>query len=147
MYQRLLVPLDGSPAGDLGLKEAIRLASPIRATLVLIHVLDDFSVMMEMSSNRNFEDGRKTLKDVAHRMLDEAAKAVAQEGLACERILAEVKGEAIADVIVDQARQARCDLIVMGTHGRRGLSRLTMGSDAELVLRQTPVPVLLVKLP
>jgi len=48
-------------------------------------------------------------------------------------------------VVVGEAEKAGCDLIVMGTHGRRGLSRLTLGSDAELVVRHAPVPVLLVR--
>jgi nucleotide-binding universal stress UspA family protein len=51
----------------------------------------------------------------------------------------------VCDVIVDEAKKWRADLIVMGTHGRRGMTRMLLGSDAEGVLRNTPVPVLLVR--
>ncbi|NDZ18444.1 hypothetical protein C7T35_07685 [Variovorax sp. WS11] len=62
-----------------------------------------------------------------------------------ERGLREVTQGRIANVVVDEARSSGCDLIVMGTHGRRGFSRLALGSDADLVVRQSPVPVLLVR--
>jgi nucleotide-binding universal stress UspA family protein len=51
----------------------------------------------------------------------------------------------VADVIVENAKKWRADLIVMGTHGRRGITRVVMGSDAEGVVRNTPVPVLLIR--
>jgi nucleotide-binding universal stress UspA family protein len=63
----------------------------------------------------------------------------------CETVLREVAGRRVADVIVDQVAQHHCDLVAIGTHGRRGLARLAMGSDAEQVVRHCPVPVLLVR--
>jgi len=57
----------------------------------------------------------------------------------------ETAGYGVADVILKQAKKTRADLIVMGTHGRRGVARLVMGSDAEGVVRGAPVPVLLVR--
>jgi nucleotide-binding universal stress UspA family protein len=147
MYQRILVAMDGSPTGELGLKEAIQLALPTKATLVLLHVLDDFSAMLALSTNWNVDNERRAMRREGERMLEKAQRQVTDAGLPCEHVLREVKGEPTADVIVAYAQQAHCDLIVMGTHGRRGLSRLTMGSDAELVLRQAPVPVLLARLP
>jgi nucleotide-binding universal stress UspA family protein len=65
--------------------------------------------------------------------------------VSCEQKLVETLGGRVADEIVKQAKEWLADLIVMGTHGRRGLERLAMGSDAELVLRLSPVPVLLVR--
>jgi nucleotide-binding universal stress UspA family protein len=59
----------------------------------------------------------------------------------------EVTGDRIGEVIVNQAQQHPCDLTVMGTHGRRGFSRVTLGSEADWVIRQSPVPVLLVRQP
>jgi nucleotide-binding universal stress UspA family protein len=56
-------------------------------------------------------------------------------------------GLRVCDMNLQEAENARSDLIVMGTHGRRGLRRLVLGSDAELVLRESPVPVLLVRGP
>jgi len=60
-------------------------------------------------------------------------------------VLAEILAGRVADVIVRAAKKQRSDLLVLGTHGRRGLTRMVMGSDAELVVRYTPAPVLLVR--
>jgi nucleotide-binding universal stress UspA family protein len=62
-------------------------------------------------------------------------------------VLRETLGHRVADLIIKQAKRWRADVIVLGTHGRRGVSRLVMGSDAELVVRETSVPVLLVRSP
>lgn len=74
------------------------------------------------------------------------AEAVAQaSGVDAHGMLVESHGQTVAQAIVNQARKARADVIVIGTHGRRGLRRLLMGSDAEAVLRESSVPVLLVR--
>ena len=64
-----------------------------------------------------------------------------------ETLLHELKGGRVADAILQEAKSAGCDLIVIGTHGRRGFRRALLGSDAESVLRESPVPVLLVRAP
>ena len=66
-------------------------------------------------------------------------------GVKVETELFECTAPTVADLIVEQARRWPADMIVMGTHGRRGLTRLLMGSDAEMVLRNSPVPVLMVR--
>lgn len=67
-----------------------------------------------------------------------------RNGVKAEPALAEGRGRLVSDVILDDAKKWRADLIVMGTHGHRGFKRLLLGSDAERVLRDAPVPVLLV---
>ncbi|HEY9026977.1 MAG TPA: universal stress protein, partial [Burkholderiaceae bacterium] len=79
--------------------------------------------------------------------VNEAAKQAEQAGVKFETLVVDVGVTPVSDAIVEQVGRQRCDLIVMGTHGRRGLKRLTLGSDAELVVRHAPVPVLLVKAP
>ena len=70
-----------------------------------------------------------------------------QNGLRAKTVLVETVGESVADAILIQARKVRAELIVLGTHGRRGLARMLMGSDAEAVVREARVPVLLVRSP
>jgi nucleotide-binding universal stress UspA family protein len=70
---------------------------------------------------------------------------VFEHALKAESVLLETVGGSAADRIVEQAQKCKADLIVMGTHGRRRLRRLALGSDAELVVRSSPVPVLLVR--
>jgi nucleotide-binding universal stress UspA family protein len=67
--------------------------------------------------------------------------------VASEAHLIEDRIDRVADTIVDEARSTKCDLVVMGTHGRRGFSHVLLGSDAERVVRQCPLPVLLVRHP
>jgi nucleotide-binding universal stress UspA family protein len=87
----------------------------------------------------------ESLRGVGQAALDGAVATVRQHALEPESVLSETFGRRVADQVVTHAKAWPADLIVMGTHGRRGIRRLLMGSDAELVLRTSPVPVLLVR--
>ena len=84
------------------------------------------------------------LKASGQSVLAAAAKTAAAQGAKCDSALVESMGLRVADQITAEAKRWRADLIVIGTHGRRGVQRMLMGSDAELVVRNTTVPVLLV---
>ena len=145
MYQRILVPVDGSHTAERGLREAVALARLCRASVVLLHVIEVYPVMMEMASATTWEQVTTDLRAQGERLLDQARQRVIAEGVACEAHLEDAAAARVCDVIVDQARAQRCDLIVMGTHGRRGVRHALIGSDAERVLRMAPVPVLLLR--
>ena len=145
MYQRILVPLDGSPTAEAGLRHAIGLAAALKAKLVLLHVMDDFALMVEMSSVTSYDTTRDALRQYGQHALDRAQQAAADAGVMCESFVREVAQARVSEVINDEAVKHRCDLVVMGTHGRRGFSRLTMGSNAEAVMRTSTVPVLMVR--
>ena len=85
------------------------------------------------------------LREGGKRILGDAERVTREQGVKYESELVETIGGRAADVIVNQATQWPADLIVMGTHGRRGIRRLALGSDAEMVLRHAPVPVLMVR--
>ena len=144
-YRRLLVPLDDSPTSQRGLAEAIALARDLKSTLVLLHVIELVPMMPEVATAEAWEAIREGLKSAGQRVLAAAAEEVRAAGIGCETVLDDIDPNRPADVIVREAGSRRCDLIVMGTHGRRGLGRALLGSDAEFVLRQSPVPVLLVR--
>lgn len=146
MYHRILVPLDGSQTAERGLREAIGLATLHKSGLVVIHVVDDFSSLVELSSVASYERMKAELGQFGNALLDKARLSASGAGVQIQTSLIDVTDKRISTVIVDQAVKNGCDLIVMGTHGRRGFSRLTMGSEAELVARSSPVPVMLVKL-
>ena len=78
-------------------------------------------------------------------ILDDAQQPAASAGVATDTKAIETFGAPVADLIVDEAVAAKADLIVIGTHGRRGIGRLLLGSDAEQMLRLAPMPVLLVR--
>lgn len=147
MYDRMLVPIDGSATSNDGLGEAISLAKQLGSQLVLLHVVEDFPIALELASVASFEDSRAALHEAGRNMLDKAASQAAGSGVRSETVLNEQTAGRASDAILEQARKQRCELIVMGTHGRRGLDRVVMGSDAELVLRGATVPVLVVRHP
>ena len=135
MYSRLLVPLDGSATAELALHHAAALARLSGATLVLLHVIE------EMKHCNGFERPQVYVEQVRPGFL------AAGQGLTVETLLIESKGERVSALVAQQALSARCDLVVLGTHGRRGVDRLLLGSDAEQVARIAPVPVMLVRQP
>jgi nucleotide-binding universal stress UspA family protein len=145
-YKRILVPVDGSPTSNLGLREAMRLAKGQRASLQLVHVADQHYVLMiSPEAGLNLTDLISSLKQSGRRILRKADALVKRQGLKCSSVLLETLTGPAADPIVRQAKKWRADLIVIGTHGRRGVRRLVMGSDAEQIVRTSPVPVLLVR--
>lgn len=145
MYQHILVPLDGSKTAERGLREALRFAAERKAIVRLLHIIDDFPMLMEMSGQSSFEATTREIRAYGEALLGRGARAAAEAGVQSETVIREVMQGRVADVIADEAGRAGCDLIVMGTHGRRGFSRLALGSDADLVVRTSPVPVLLVR--
>ncbi|QDL36500.1 universal stress protein [Rhodoferax sediminis] len=145
MYQHILVPIDGSKTAEQGLREAIRLAVDQKARLRLLYVLDDFSMLVELSSVTSFDASLQKLRDYGQQLLSGAQKLASESGVQASPVLREIIEGRIANTVVDEARTSACDLIVMGTHGRRGFSRMALGSDADLVVRMSPVPVLLVR--
>ncbi len=147
MYQRILVPVDDSAASQRGLREAIGLARDQRAALHLVHVIDSFMPMVDPAFWPNLTDLNRGLKGSAEALLAKAAGEAKQAGVTTATEVRETLDNRAASAIVAAARDAGCDLIVMGTHGRRGASHLVLGSDAEAVLKTSPVPVLLVRTP
>jgi nucleotide-binding universal stress UspA family protein len=147
MYQRILVPVDGSDVSDIGLGEAMRLAHDQQARLRLIHVVNELAVIAAYEGTIYSNELIQTLRDNGAKILQKAADRVKAAGLQVETSVIEAHGGHAGDAIVREAQQWPADIIVLGTHGRRGMARLVLGSDAEQVVRQASVPVLLVKPP
>jgi nucleotide-binding universal stress UspA family protein len=147
-YKRILVPVDGSRASQRGLREAIRLAKGQRASVQLVHVVDEHTELVSGAEVGPYMTNLMLeLRKQGQKVLRSAETQVRRQGVKCASVLLEAQDRPAADLIVRQARKSRADLIVIGTHGRRGLRRLIMGSDAEQVVRTAPVPVMLVRAP
>ena len=143
-YKRILVPVDGSAASNKGMMEAIRLAKGSRARLRLLHVVEEYAAFSSPEIGVNIGPLLDALRRAGRKTLASIGRRARRAGARAETALAENFGARVADIIVAQAKRWRADLIVIGTHGRRGLQRALVGSDAELVVRYSPVPVLLV---
>jgi nucleotide-binding universal stress UspA family protein len=145
MYRRILVPVDGSATSKLGLRHALGLAKDQHARIRVVNVLDDLALAPMLDGYpvdiTMLIDSMKASGDKA---LDEAIGLAQKAGVKAERAMVEGRGHLVSDTILADAKKFRADVIVMGTHGRRGLNRLLMGSDAERVLRESHVPVLLI---
>jgi nucleotide-binding universal stress UspA family protein len=145
MYERILVPVDGSEVSLMGLQEAIRLAKNQRSRLRLLHVVHDFLVPSGRHGLARSDELLKELRESGQTILNDAASIARTQGIEPEIESVETPLGPVGAVIVEHAGKWPADLIVLGTHGRRGIRRLVMGSDAEYVVRTTPVPVLLVR--
>ena len=145
MYQKILVAVDGSTASLRGLDEAIKVAKSTGGRLLLVHVVDELVIATDYVPTVYSAPIFEALRESGARILAQTATVVRRADLSCEQKLVETLSGRVADEIVKQAGEWRADLIVMGTHGRRGLERLALGSDAEMVLRLSSVPVLLIR--
>lgn len=144
-YGRILVAVDGSPAAAKGLREAIRLAKEGGAQLLVLHVVNEFYAYTAIEGAGLAADVPKLLREGGRKVLAKAQAEAARQGVKAQGLLREIAGGPAANAIVREAKKQRAGLIVLGTHGRRGMRRLVLGSDAEEVVRSAPVPVLLVR--
>src|SRR5690606_28008292 len=137
--------VDGSPTSMRGLAQAIDLVKQVNGSLRILHSVDELLIGDVPLGTDYYNRWVEGVRARGQQILREAQAFCRERDVNAEAILAETVGKRAADIIIDQAKQWPADLIVMGTHGRRGISRLLMGSDAELVLRSSPVPVMLVR--
>src|ERR1700677_4127698 len=144
MYRRLLIPVDGSDASKAGLREVVQIAAPDISRVRLVHVIDSSVGMDSYDPGTVGDTIIKTSRDNGTAILAEAYEVLAKYDPHAECILIESHGERVASCIVSQARDWPADLIIMGLHGRHGLARAVIGSEAE-VFRESPIPVLLVR--
>lgn len=148
MYQRILVPIDGSASSGRGLDEAIQVARLTGGRLRLLHVIDELSFVTGFEPYAAYSaDLLPLVREAGQKILQDGQARAAAAGVEAETQLIEVLAVRLADQVVAQAQAWSADLIVIGTHGRRGVGRLFLGSDAEQILRVAPVPVLLVRAP
>ena len=146
MYQRILVPVDGSLASNKGLREAIELAKVTNGRILLLHVVDDMSLLVSSAGYAGLNaEMFAALREAGEKVLAEAKGDVERTGVAVEAKLFENVDLPLWQRVIALVRDWRADLVVMGTHGRRGVRRVVLGSDAEQVVRTANVPVLLVR--
>jgi nucleotide-binding universal stress UspA family protein len=148
MYKRILVAVDGSETSERALREGIALAKVHRARLRLVHVVDELTAKGETPSTP--ADFWKAVRKAGERILESARARAAKAGIEAETKLAEIRTfgsvvRRVPNLIVEEAGRWRADLVVIGTHGRRGMSKLLLGSVADGVVRTSATSVLLVR--
>jgi nucleotide-binding universal stress UspA family protein len=149
MYSRILVAVDGSDTAKLALDHALQLAREQRARLRIVHALESVHFLVSLAGGYPFDASAllDSMREDGKQALDHAQAQASSAGVEAESAL--IEGEAPMDrtatIIVQDALRWDADLIVIGTHGRRGFDRVVLGSVAEALVRIAHVPVLLVR--
>ena len=147
MYKRIAVAVDGSETSTMALHEAVKLAKVMNATLLLLYVCEEMPVVWNTDGMTPFpiEEVTQAFIDAGKQLLLQDRVSVAESGVEVETKLVEDYNGRIGSVISEEAEKWLADLLVVGTHGRKGINHLLMGSVAEGVMRTANMPVLLVR--
>src|SRR5574338_6047 len=147
MYTRILVAIDDSPTAAKALDEAIRLAGALGAALCVAAAAEGPISQhgMGIGTYIDIEKVKAEMRDDSNKLLAKAVATAAAAGVQAERLLIESTQKRVAEMIVDAASQWGADLIVVGTHGRRGFERLLVGSVAENLVRMANTSLVLVR--
>jgi nucleotide-binding universal stress UspA family protein len=147
MFKHILLPTDGSKLSDRAVQRGIALAKKSRARVTALHVVPEFKLMVDEgitmlspALKKRFEDEGRAR---AQKMLDEIARHARARGVRCAILC--VASDLPYQQIIATARKTKCDLILMASHGRRGLSSLLLGSETAKVLLHSKVPVLVLR--
>lgn len=148
MYKHILIPTDGSKPAGKAAKQGIALAKSLGATLTTLHVAPEFQMVVDEGFVMpNIEDMKKRFDAQTLRQAQKIVDAIAAEAKAarvkCETVVA--RGARPYETVLQHARKAKCDLIVMGSHGRTGLAHILLGSETSKVLTHSKIPVLVVR--
>jgi nucleotide-binding universal stress UspA family protein len=144
MYQRIMVAVDGSEISTKGLLEAIALVNQKTSRLAIIHVTD---VVVPFGAGQFLGAYIHNTRELSKETRESAHKMAADHGIEAEMLSPEIftSGSHVADTIADFVQHWKADLLVIGTHGRRGVGRMLLGSVAERVMRLAPCSLLLVR--
>jgi nucleotide-binding universal stress UspA family protein len=148
MFKHILIPVDGSEPSNHALRTAISLAREVGARIRLVHVVDNTAFLTGYDPSGGSSGQMFTaLRESALQILQEGVAAAQAAGLQADHVLVDRIGSRLGDSVAEAAAEFGADLIVVGTHGRSGPSRLLLGSGAEQVIRLAPVPVLVTREP
>ncbi|HMA08913.1 MAG TPA: universal stress protein [Ramlibacter sp.] len=147
MYRKILVATDGSPLSKKAVRSAIELAGAVGAELLALYVVPRYPVSyFEGGVTVSTADIARTEKQWAERgqaVVDAVRDAATAEGVKAKAIV--TKSDLIAESILSSVKKHKCDLVVMASHGRRGLKRILLGSETQQVLTHSSVPVLVLR--
>lgn len=148
MYKHILVPTDGSPLSTKAVKQAVAFAKSLGAKITAIHVSQEYRAMMDegfalpayATFRKRFDEVNAKRSNALLASIKSTAKAA---GVECDG--AAVVSNLPYEAIIKHAKKAKCDLIMMASHGRKGLSSILLGSETAKVLTHSTIPVLVVR--
>ncbi len=147
MFKHILLPTDGSKLSDKAVKQAIKMAKALGAKITTVYVMPDYEkyvseryhVMAVMAApvKRKYKEEAAAL---SREILDQVCAAGTAAGVECAQV--SVTGDSPYEAIIKQATKSGCDLIMMASHGRKGLQSMLLGSETQKVLVHSKIPVL-----
>jgi len=147
MFKHILIPTDGSDLSKKAIKKGIEFAENIQARITLLHVVPEFRVIADESfvsltpaAKKRFEEESRMR---AQKMLDAIVQQAKAQGVRCAAVAA--ANDLPYQQIIDTAKSSKCDLIMMASHGRRGIASVLLGSETAKVLTHSTIPVLVVR--
>lgn len=148
MFKHILLPTDGSKLSDRAVQRGLELAQSLGAKVTAVHVIPEFRMMADESFvlptsadlKRRYD---KEARARAEKMLEKIGERAAAAGVKYDCVA--VNGDIPYEHIIETAKKRKCDLIMMASHGRRGISGLLLGSEASKVLTHSKIPVLIVR--
>jgi nucleotide-binding universal stress UspA family protein len=150
MYKHILISTDGSEVAQKGVDHGLSLAKNLGARVTIITVTERFPVPVHLGIAGGYIPGRAEMalyeagqKEIAQEVLTKVEAAAKELGVPADKV--HVPGGYPAEAIIEVAKARDCSLIVMASHGRRGLRKLLLGSQTSEVLAHSPVPVLVVR--
>ena len=142
LFKKILVPVDGSNTSNKALDYALKIAQTDKAEVRLIYCIDELSLL---SSHEYSGEMAQLARDSGHKILQDGMALANTAKVKADTRLIDRVGQRLGESVADAAGDWGADLIVLGTHGRRGIGRVLLGSGAEQVMRMAPVPVLMVR--
>jgi nucleotide-binding universal stress UspA family protein len=148
MFKHILLPTDGSKLSDRAVDRGLELAKCLGAHVTAMHVIPEFRLMADESFvlptsadlKKRYE---KEAKARAEKLLQKISGRAGTLAVNCDGVV--VLGDVPFEHIIETAKKRKCDLIMMASHGRRGLSGLLLGSETSKVLTHSKIPVLVVR--
>jgi nucleotide-binding universal stress UspA family protein len=143
MYAHILIATDGSDLAERAVEQGLALAKVLGSTVTAVTVTEPWTAAVsgEWAVAFPVEDYEKATAANAERILDRVQQAAVRLGVTCDAV--HVKDQYAAEAIVEEAKARGCDLIVMASHGRRGIAKFVLGSQATRVLAHSSVPLLI----
>ena len=142
MFKNILVPTDGSDLAAKPVEQGVRFAKEIDAKITAVTVTEPFHLLSVKPSQLEYTpiEYKRHAEAHANKVLGDVSAAAKSAGVACDVL--HVEHELVYQAIIDAAEARKCDLIVMASHGRRGVSAVVLGSETVKVLTHSKIPVL-----
>ena len=148
MYKHIMLPVEGDELSTKAVNECFTLAKSIGAKVTVLHVVPHANMHVPVGFTSEIVENLKRQREEeeirnGQKMLSEVEASAKTAGVECDNIV--VVGDNPCEEIIDNAEKNDCDLIMMASHARRGLDAMLFGSDTARVLRNTKIPVLVVR--